>query len=292
MNGLSAKHAEALKKIHITIQLMSEPVTSKANWKTIVDLFSLPLTSVTLSGLEVHPVEDLHAINHFNLKHLTELNLRVYNASNGHVVPTTPIKFTFTLIRQCQSLKTLYLDFRFGAMANAMMTNGQIVQNQLYSQFDHDVILHPTLHETGSFLEHLDLPSLKRLDLEIYDLKDLRVSFTERSAPIPDLLGVFLQRCGDTLQSLGFHASPKANAVMVQLLRLTPNLRCLSFFNGPLCIKHNRWKLINLNMSWSQTHGQAINDDFLYALSPLRKQIVDVISRSWKSWTVHVNPRP
>ncbi|KAF9009958.1 hypothetical protein BDQ17DRAFT_1299562 [Cyathus striatus] len=87
LNELSVDHMQMLKKLHITKSrkyMTSSERTLK--WKDIANLWCLPLTCVTVDGLEVFPT-DLGLIPHLNLGHLTELNMGVYTSfrsSNSH----------------------------------------------------------------------------------------------------------------------------------------------------------------------------------------------------------------
>ncbi|KAF8991094.1 hypothetical protein BDQ17DRAFT_313266 [Cyathus striatus] len=151
-----------LKELYITSKVHHGPEQPTCQWKDIISLFSLNVTSAKFYSIPTHSLDIYSVPLHTGWRQLTELDLYL---DQGFMVNPNLVDFASAIICHCQLLKMLKLGISvYGRYDNSA------------PQSEEDIILHhlttlslavPASIGVLSFSKRLYLPSIKELNIQL-----------------------------------------------------------------------------------------------------------------------------
>ncbi|KAF8991097.1 hypothetical protein BDQ17DRAFT_313287 [Cyathus striatus] len=263
--GLKTEDLKMLKEFHITRLAHHRSEQPICQWKDIIALFSLTVTSATFYNIPTHSSDIYSVPLYAGWGRLTELSLHL---DQDLIINPNLVDFASAIISHCQLLKTLKLGiFFFGHQNDSSPHSGE------------DITLHhlTTLSLTApasigvlNFSKRLYLPSIKELNIQVHK------HYSDDVFGISEGIVNSLLRIHGGCRSLVLHIPDWLNSVdnLVQVLKSMP------------CLKYLKVSLNNINnFRWAPWPGlpiqarfkDIINDDLLHALTPLGKEYSDII---------------
>ncbi|KAF8991104.1 hypothetical protein BDQ17DRAFT_1433317 [Cyathus striatus] len=258
-----------LKELHITRLAHHGSEQPICQWKDVISLFSLSVTSAKFYNIPTH-YPDIYSVPlHAGWGRLTELDLYL---NQDLIINTNLVVFASTIICRCQLLKTLKLGlfFRPGRHNDSSPQSGEYITLHHLTTLS---IAVPASIDVLNFSKRLYLPSIKELNIQVYK------NYSDDVFGISEEIVNSLLRIHGGCHSLVLHAPDWLNSTnnLVQVLKSMPCLKYLKVLSNDIDSYQwsppSDWSGLPLRIHFKDI----INDELLHALTPLGKEYSDII---------------